>query len=164
MTRQELQRKAWNKASKRARERHPEKWAARTKLREAVRKGQIRKPLNCKYVDTSRADDMCYGRIEAHHYNGYKGDAWKDVLWLCVAHHWEAHGTVRKKDFCRKGLHPMIGENVYTNPSKKGQRTCRACRKEYSIDYVAKHPEKYKAGNVEYFQEYQKQRYIKNLL
>jgi len=71
-------------ASNRMREKYPEKWEARRKLHEAVRKGEILKG-NCIYMTTGE----CSGRIEAHHHMGYKGEHWKDIVWVCIKHHKE---------------------------------------------------------------------------
>jgi len=40
-----------NKASKKARINHPEKWEARSMLRQAVKKGNIIKPVHCEMCD-----------------------------------------------------------------------------------------------------------------
>lgn len=89
-----LGKEAWNRASKKALEKYPEKWKARALLREAVRKGKIIKPKYCEKIILSST--LCKGRIEAHHYLGYEGEHWKDVQWLCVKHHKEADINLSK--------------------------------------------------------------------
>lgn len=80
-----------NKSSKKMRLKYPEKWEARTKLREAVRKGEIIKPDKCEMDKIVDSLIYCHGKIEGHHTLGYTGEHWKDVLWLCQAHHIEYH-------------------------------------------------------------------------
>lgn len=71
--------------SKRMREKYPEKWVARLRLRNAVKKGDIQK-MPC---------EVCHEpNVHAHHYAGYEGDAWAKVRWLCPAHHGVEHRKV----------------------------------------------------------------------
>ena len=60
------------------RQRFPEKKKARNKFQYLVRKGKIAH-LACEYCGNFLS--------EAHHYNGYDGDNWKEVWWLCSRHH-----------------------------------------------------------------------------
>lgn len=76
-------REVQRRASMNAHKRSPEKDAARSKLRYAVKQGKIQK-LPCQECNNSK--------VEAHHYLGYDGEHWKDVLWLCRFHHRKAHG------------------------------------------------------------------------
>jgi hypothetical protein len=59
-----------------------EKTAARSKLRLAVLRGDVKKPESCQ---------SCSGRVrlEAHHHNGYSDPL--DVIWLCRRCHNAAH-------------------------------------------------------------------------
>jgi hypothetical protein len=61
---------------------YPEKRKARYTLKNAVSRGKI-KQLYCLVCDDSKS--------EAHHYLGYNGEHWKDVIWLCKKHHMELH-------------------------------------------------------------------------
>jgi len=77
---------AWNRASKKAYLKFKDKWIARLRLREAVKIGKIEKPIMCQLY-SPHPEIPCFGRIEAHHYKGYKGNNWKAVQWLCQKHH-----------------------------------------------------------------------------
>lgn len=81
------------KLVKRALHKFREKWNARVRLRYAVKIGKIVKPEVCDRLNISNIP--CSGRIEAHHYNGYEDEAWKEVWWLCVRHHHQEHDGVR---------------------------------------------------------------------
>lgn len=83
--------KAVNEASKRALKKFPEKWAARGRLRYAVKIGKIIKPEVCDYIHSVKGVEDCNGRIEAHHHMGYIGEHAYNVLWLCKVHHTEVH-------------------------------------------------------------------------
>lgn len=66
---------------------YPEKQKARAKLARAIRLGKIIKPDKC---DSTLVNE-CRGIVEAHHYLGYEGEHWKDVIWLCKVHHMFLH-------------------------------------------------------------------------
>lgn len=54
---------------------------ARSALREAVRKGTVKKePCFC-------GEKI----VQGHHHNGYGKNSWLDVQWLCREHHRQAH-------------------------------------------------------------------------
>jgi hypothetical protein len=58
---------------------------ARVRLRNAVSGGHIqRKPCQ----------ECSAPKVEAHHYLGYDGEHWKDVMWLCKFHHLKLHGLL----------------------------------------------------------------------
>jgi hypothetical protein len=65
-----------------AKERYPEKYRAKQKLRYAVIKGKIIKQI-CEVCGEKK--------VEAHHYLGYDPSHWYDVQWLCHDHHRDAH-------------------------------------------------------------------------
>jgi hypothetical protein len=66
------------KTLRRAYKKYPERWAAREKLRYWVKNGRIAK-LAC---------EKCGNFLtEAHHHNGYDGDNFKEIWWLCRKHH-----------------------------------------------------------------------------
>lgn len=65
---------------------------ARKKLVYAVKIGKIIKPSMCIQGSLSSTSITgCSGRLEAHHYLGYKGKHWKDIMWLCKKHHVGVH-------------------------------------------------------------------------
>ena len=66
---------------RRWRARHPEKVAAHLAVQRAVRRGELMKaPCWCGEP-----------RVYAHHHNGYAEDHVLDIVWLCGAHHRQAH-------------------------------------------------------------------------
>lgn len=66
--------------TKRMREKFPEKWEARLKVREAIRKGKLKR-MPCEICkDTIK--------IQAHH-NNYLEPL--EVIWLCKKHHEHIH-------------------------------------------------------------------------
>ena len=73
----------FNKASRKSREIHPERWSARLQTREAVKKGLIKK-LPCEVCGELS--------VQAHHYRGY--DYPLEVKWLCKAHHLAEHRKI----------------------------------------------------------------------
>lgn len=62
----------------------PEKYAARTAVQIAVKKGFLVKPPECLCGSSKR--------IEAHHPNGYAPEHQLDVAWLCSKCHKREHG------------------------------------------------------------------------
>jgi len=68
-----------------ARAKYPEKEAARVRLRSAVNRGDIQR---------QPCQECGNPKVDAHHYLGYEGEHWKDVLWLCRFHHFKAHGRL----------------------------------------------------------------------
>lgn len=56
---------------------------ARARLRNAISAGHIQKKpcQECGEI-----------KVDAHHYLGYDGEHWKDVIWLCRFHHFKLHG------------------------------------------------------------------------
>lgn len=68
--------------AKRMREKYPEKWSARQKLRYAVSKGIIKK-LNC---------EVCGDKNVCAHHPDYSKPL--EVIWLCMTHHREVHGNM----------------------------------------------------------------------
>jgi len=102
--------KAILEATKRAMIKFPDKWEARTKLREAVRKGIIIKPEICDYL--VKSDLICEGRIEAYHHLGYEGENWKNVLWLCQKHRYKIHKArgIRAHARIPKGIRELAGK------------------------------------------------------
>jgi len=83
---------AINKASRKASIKYPEKWNARSRLRYAVKTGKIVKPEYCDQYLTGKCSTS---RIQGHHYLGYEGEHWKDVMWLCSRHHADEHNRLR---------------------------------------------------------------------
>ena len=79
-----------SRTQKRMAEKYPIKFRARYLLRNAVKKGEIIKPVMCEQYNP-HPEIPCFGRLEAHHYLGYEGDHWKDVMWLCIKHHKNIH-------------------------------------------------------------------------
>jgi hypothetical protein len=61
---------------------------ARAKVSHEVRVGRLVKPDNCFLY--SPFYPLCKGRIEAHHFLGYREEHWLSVKWLCSKHHAEA--------------------------------------------------------------------------
>lgn len=61
---------------------HREQYRAVAKLNNAIRAGKIIRG-NCEVCGEANA--------QAHHYNGYDGDNWSKVKWLCIKHHKEEH-------------------------------------------------------------------------
>lgn len=61
---------------------NPVKYKARTKLANAVKDGKIQR-LPCEKCGNVKT--------HAHHHNGYDGENWKVVTWLCSKHHMEEH-------------------------------------------------------------------------
>lgn len=55
---------------------------AQSKVQQAVKNGQLYKPLYCTYP-------RCFHEknIQAHHYKGYEPEYQLDVQWLCSSHH-----------------------------------------------------------------------------
>lgn len=65
-----------------------DKEKARRILRQAVADGKILKPDTC-----SACGDVCSREdLDAHHHNGYEGDAALQVTWLCKSCHGLEHG------------------------------------------------------------------------
>ena len=64
---------------------HPEREAARTAVRYAVKRGEIVKPAACE-----RCCDA--GSLEGHHHS-YERAHWLDVEWLCRSCHRNEHHT-----------------------------------------------------------------------
>ena len=62
-------------------DKYPEKYSARNRLGNAIKRGKIIKPNTCEI------NNSCLGRIEGHHHLGYEGEHWKDIQWLCHKHH-----------------------------------------------------------------------------
>ena len=91
------------------------KESARIRLREAVRKGQIIKPLSCSKC----GDTPSPHKIHGHHHNGYV--AWSDVVWLCVRCHFEADKDKWVKTGDSNGMrkHPERSFLVTNNPFQK---------------------------------------------
>jgi len=56
----------------------------------AVKRGKLNKPKIC-YKNKD-----CKGRIEGHHYLGYKKEHWFDIKWLCRKHHTGIHNEQRE--------------------------------------------------------------------
>ncbi|HEX9061340.1 MAG TPA: hypothetical protein VF941_14265 [Clostridia bacterium] len=79
------------KKSKLQYEKFKDKDTARMKFYYLVRSGKIVKPTSCKWSTSRLSGKECSGRIEAHHKNGYEGDNWKIVDWLCKHHHVLTH-------------------------------------------------------------------------
>ena len=75
--------------AKRMMAKYPEKWTARAKLRYAVEMGRVIKPNICVVVPCRET------KLHGHHYLGYEGDNWQNVLWLCQKHHTEAHFNIK---------------------------------------------------------------------
>ena len=76
-------------AKKKSIAKHPEKEAARLKLRQAVRRGNITKPTQCQHCNHHSPE----WRIDGHHEDYSKP---LDVMWLCVPCHRQQHKKVRK--------------------------------------------------------------------
>lgn len=74
-------------ANARYRKRHPERDIARTALNNAVRDGRVVPWPICAMPE-------CNSKPEAHHPDYSKP---LDVVWLCDAHHKQAHAQTRKK-------------------------------------------------------------------
>jgi hypothetical protein len=79
----EAGRKAWNKASKKSRINHPERWRARTLLREAVRKGLLKR-LPC---------EVCGREPSQGHHEDYNYPL--SVIWYCNYHHIKRHEVIK---------------------------------------------------------------------
>jgi len=66
----------------RSRERHPDRVAARQATAAAIDRGElVRQPCGICGAEPT----------QAHHHRGYAPEHWFDVIWLCRAHHYEAH-------------------------------------------------------------------------
>lgn len=71
-------------ASRKAYEKHKEKWLARAKVRYAVKTGRIVKPEKCEVCGKR------YKRIEGHHPDYSKP---LEVIWLCTGCHADVHSS-----------------------------------------------------------------------
>jgi len=61
---------------------------ARQAVRNAIRKGEIRKPAKCQGCGKETTE------LDAHHYKGYIKRHWLDIKWICE----DCHGKTRRKD------------------------------------------------------------------
>lgn len=84
---------------------------ARARLKNAVQRGDIRKPWRCEKCGTR----MPKKKIHGHHYAGYK--EWWNVMWLCPTCH-------REED-----LHKMIFLGTSNGESKLNDDLVRYARK-----------------------------------
>jgi hypothetical protein len=75
---------------------HPERRFAQIALGNAVRSGEIKPWPMCAMPD-------CSSRPEAHHPDYSRP---LDVVWLCSAHHKQAHALIRKVKYEHKSLRP----------------------------------------------------------
>jgi len=81
----------------RTRQRHPERRHAYTLLREALRRGEIRRPAHCSECGKRpRPNPRGWKTIHAHHHRGYKHPL--DVQWLCQACHSAAHARAMAEE------------------------------------------------------------------
>jgi RecJ-like exonuclease len=62
-----------------------EMYSMRIKFWRAEKKGMFQKPETCS--DCNGKDK----RIVAHHYAGYEGDNWKNIIWVCDKCHHKRH-------------------------------------------------------------------------
>lgn len=79
---------------------------AHRRLKDLRYQGKLIPPAVCSRCDKPPVR----GYIEAHHPNGYEGDSWKDILWLCPY----CHAAEHKK--------PAAMYNVSTHTCGKGGR------------------------------------------
>lgn len=71
------------------RAKHPEHYAARKAVKDAVKRGELRPIAEC---DCSCAGDgKCTSRMQYHHYRGYERNHWLDVIPVCSYHHGVLH-------------------------------------------------------------------------
>ncbi len=63
-------------AAKRDRTKHPLQIVSRRRIRDALSRGEIIKPLHCQ-----NCQEFAY--VESHHYKGYAAEYALDVVWLC---------------------------------------------------------------------------------
>lgn len=66
------------------RKRTPGREKARQRFRNAIIRGEFVRPTICQECSKKR-------KIHAHHYLGYDGEHWKDVMWLCTVCHGKKH-------------------------------------------------------------------------
>ena len=71
-------------ASRRSYEKHKEKWVARAKLRYAVKKGEIKKPVRCEVCEEAKP-------LQGHHPDYNKP---LEVVWLCTGCHADSHNFI----------------------------------------------------------------------
>ena len=64
---------------------HPDRARARDAVNNAVRSGRLVRPDTCSGCGKP-------GRVEGHHHLGYDAAHLLDVVWMCHACHWMAHG------------------------------------------------------------------------
>lgn len=88
---EEWKRKNWDKviaSLRRSELKNRIKVKARQAVRNAIRRGDIKKPKRCQKCGRVTAE------LDAHHYMGYTKRHWLDIKWLCE----DCHGHTRRKD------------------------------------------------------------------
>jgi hypothetical protein len=81
------------RTSRRQREQHPDRYAARQAVNRAVAQGSLIRPDQCGRCGRTGPEAGGRGRIEGHHHMGYAPEYWLDVLWLCHPCHDLADGV-----------------------------------------------------------------------
>jgi hypothetical protein len=61
---------------------NPEARQAHRAINHALESGKINKSTHCEECGNS-------GRLQAHHWHGYKKEHWLDVQWLCAKCHYQ---------------------------------------------------------------------------
>jgi len=111
----------------------------------AVKKGEFQKPSNCSDCGKTKP-------LDSHHDNGYDGDNWKHVVWLCRKCHQVRHKDIFKKVFeLRKG-------KKYPRTAPTGKITLKqfAIREGISYGTACKHAKHFSAiivGNQYFIDE-----------
>ena len=86
---------------------------ARTALQAAIQRGRVKKSDCCQAAGCSSQ-----AFIEAHHWS-YEREHWRDVLWVCAAHHRQGHARGRIEPAAGIPSHLGIVPELQAKPIKE---------------------------------------------